>query len=291
VRLRAALSIGTFAALLVAPTTSHATLTLGPDLASLTPSSTGYNCSALHDCTLVNGSVGAAFGSRPLVSPVSGSIEHLRLRTGPGGAAGIIFRLLRPVGGGAYKSTATFGVVPPSLPPNSTTEFPRFPIEAGEAIGIDCCEGGGDNITTAMVPGSGNLLVWGSGTNSPLGGSEARIPDSNQADQLLMLNADIEPEIHFILDKVKVKGKRVIANATVPNPGVLSVGSKLLKHTTVNVTTLANSRALFSTPVRLSMRTTRAGRARLRRVGKLKLKVTYTASFGTPTSLKKTVRR
>ena len=280
-RRRTALAIGTFAAALIVAPPSQATLTLGPDLNSLTPASSGYNCSATHECTLVNGAVGAALGSPPLVSPVTGSIQRLRLRTGPGGASGIIFRLLRPTGGGAYRSTGTFGVVPASLPPNSTTEFPPFPIEAGEAIGIDCCRNGGDYITTTPVPGSGSFLVWGNGANPPLGGNEERLPDSEQTDQLLMLNADIEPFNMFGV-KAKLKGAKVRATATVFNTGVLTATGKLLRRATVNVKVpTSGGPPVPSTSVRIVVKAKKTRRAQLRRVSRAHFKIAYTPIFGT----------
>jgi hypothetical protein len=267
-------------------------VTIGPDLSSLTPQTGGYPCSATHNCTLVNGSVGSGFGQPGLVSPVNGYITQIRVRTGPAGSGSFIFRQLTPVSGG-YKGVITFGVVPnPPLPPNSILEFPGFPIDAGDAIGIDCCQGGFDDITSAAVPGSGNFLVWGTGANSLLANGETRAPDSDRTGELLMLNADIVPENHFILDKAKVKRASVKAQVTVPNAGALTVGSRLLKQATINVGAPdENARALFSKVVTFSVKTTKAGRARLRRAGKLKLQVTYTPIYGTPSSLKLTAKR
>jgi hypothetical protein len=284
--------LGVVLVALAAASPSQAMVTIGPDLNSLTPQPGGYNCNATHNCTLVNGSVGSGFGQPGLVSPVNGYITQIRVRTGPAGSGYFIFRQLRPVGDG-YKGEITFGVVPnPPLPPNSTLEFPGFPIDAGDAIGIDCCQGGFDDITSTPVPGSGNFLVWGTGGNPLLGNGETRAPDSNHSGELLMLNADIVPENHFLLDEVRVKRNRVLATATVPNAGVLSVGNKLLRRTTVNAAAPdPGARATFSELVPLSVKTTKAGRARLRRAGKLKLRVDYTPIFGTPTSLKLTAKR
>jgi hypothetical protein len=292
VRTRATLVLGVVLVALATASASQAMVTIGPDLNSLTPQAGGYNCSATHNCTLVNGSVGSGFGQPGLVSPVNGYITHLRVRTGPAGSGYFIFRQLRPVDGG-YTGVNTFGVVPnPPLPANSTLEFPGFPIDAGDAIGVDCCQGGFDDITSAAAPGSGNFLVWGTGGNSLLGNGETRAPDSDHPGELLMLNADIVPENHFLLDDVRAKGKRVLATATVPNAGVLTVGNKLLKQTTVNAPAPApGQRALFSEEVPLSVKTTKAGRARLRRAGKLKLNVVYTPIYGTATSLKHTAKR
>jgi hypothetical protein len=281
-RLRVTLVSGTVAAMLVVASPSQATVTLGPDLASLTPGPNGYNCGATHACTLVNASVGPGFGSSMLVSPVSGSIARIRVRTGAGGAGGIIFRLLRPAAGGAYKSLVTFGVVPPSLPPDSTTEFPAFPIEAGDAIGVDCCRNGFDNITSATVPGSGNFLAWGTGANPPLGGGETRFPDSDQANQLLMLNADIEPSNVFGVTKERLKGAKVVATATVPNSGVLTVAGKLFKRTSVKVEVpISAGPPLPVSSVRLVAKPKKGRRARLRRASKAKLRIAYTPIFGT----------
>jgi hypothetical protein len=131
--------------------------------------------------------------------------------------------------------------------------------------------------------GHGFELVAGKRGDSPSGGGHS--------DELLMVNADIVPENHFLLDKVRVKGKRVLARATVPNAGVLTVGSKLLKRTTVNAPAPpAEARALFSGIAPLSVKLTQAGRARIRRAGKLKLRVVYTPIFGSPTALKLTAK-
>jgi hypothetical protein len=283
VKLRATFAVGAVLATLAAAAPSQATVTIGPNLASLTPAPSDFSCGASHDCTLMNGSVGAALGSPPLVSPVTGSISRLRLRTGPGGASGITFRLLEPVGGGAYRSLATFGVVPPSLPPNSTTEFPAFPIRAGDAIGVNCCGFGGDNITTATVPGSGNFLVWGSGANPPLEGGETRFPDGDNANQLLMLNADIEPLNGFGVTKQKLKGAKAVATASVFNSGVLTATGKLFKRTTVNVEvpTGGVGGPLPRTTARLVVRAKKGRRARVRRASKAKLRISYTPIFGT----------
>jgi len=285
-RLPTAVILGVVATLLAGPSSSQATVTVGPDLASLTPSDTGYNCSDTHDCTLVNGSVGAALGSPPLVSPVNGSITRIRVRTGPGGADGIIFRMLRPIGDGAYTAEITFGVVPPSLPPNSTTEFPAFPISAGEAIGVDCCKGGLDNITSATVPGSGNFLAWGTGAYPFFGSNETRAPDSDHSDQLLMLNAEIEPFNAFGVTQGKLKGAKVVATATVPNTGVLAVSGKLFKPLSVSVQVPVGTIAgpLPITPVRMVIKPKKAKRARIRRASKAKLQIAYTPNFGTTSS-------
>jgi hypothetical protein len=291
VKIRALVSVAAVAATVMA-SPAHAEITIGPDLGTLTPLAGGYNCNASHNCTLVNESVGAGFGSPALVSPVNGYITHIRVRTGPGGSGNFIFRYLRPAAGGGYTGEESFGVIPqPPLPPNTILQFPGFPIDAGDAIGIDCCQAGFDDITTATVPGSGNFVAWGTGANAALAGGETRAPDSDHPGSLLMMNADVTPLDAFLLDNVKVKGTRVIARATVPNPGFLAVSSRLLKPATVNVTSLAPGRAVFATHVRLSTRVTKAGRARLRRAGKLKVRVTYTASYGSPTTLKKTVKR
>jgi len=289
-RLRAALTttgLGVALALLAA-SPSYATLTLGPDLTSLTPAPSGYSCNDDHDCTLVNASVGAGFGSPLLVSPVNGSITRIRVRTGPGGSGFISFRMLRPAGNGAYTGEITFGVVNPPLPPNSIIEFPGFPISAGEAIGVDCCRGGSDNITTATVPGSGNFLVWGTGTNPLLENRETRAPDSNQTDQLLMLNAEIEPYNMFGVTKEKLKGSKVVATVTPLNSGVVTATGKWFRRTSVNVDvpTGASGRPAPTAAVRMVVKAKKKRRARVRRASKAKLTISYTPNFGTTSTAK-----
>jgi hypothetical protein len=291
-RIRAALVVGVAAAALAGPPSSQATVTIGPNLAALTPAPIGYDCSDTHECTLVNGSVGAALGSPPLVSPVTGSITRLRVRTGPGGANGIIFRMLHPVGDGTYKAEISFGVVPPSLPPNSTTEFPAFPIQAGEAIGVDCCRGGFDNITSATVTGSGSFLAWGTGGNPFFESNETRAPDSTQTDQLLMLNADVEPINGFGVTKTKLKGAKVKATATVFNPGVLTATGKLFRPTTVNVDVpIRGGPPVPSTDVRMVIKPKKSKRAHVRRASKAMLRIAYTPIFGTTSTSKVLVER
>jgi len=281
-----AVMLGVALVALAAASPSQATLTLGPDLNSLTPQPGGYNCNATHNCTLVNGSVGSGFGQPGLVSPVNGSITRIRVRTGPAGSDSFIFRQLRPVGDG-YKGEISFGVIPqPPLPANTILTFPGFPIDAGEAIGIDCCQGGSDDITSTTVPGSGNYLVWGTGGNSLLGGGETRAPDSDHPGELLMLNADVEPFNMVGVTKAKLKGAKVTATATVPNTGVLAISGKLFKPRSVNVEVPPIGSGPFPKPVRLVIKPKKARRARVRRSSTAKLRIAYTPIFGTTATTK-----
>ena len=281
-RTRAAIGVAAIAAALAGAPSSQAAVTIGPDLATLTPNFAGFNCNNAQQCTVVNGSVGTGFGSGMVTSPVTGNVTHVRIRTGPHGAGQIALRLIH-TGPAGYTGGGTLETVP-SLPANAITDLPgNFPIRAGDAIGVTCCMAGADNITSTSIPGSGNLLVWGLGSNPPLGDGETRAPDTTSHNNfLLMLNADIEPTSQFTLGKAKVKGGKVKATATVPNPGVLAVGGKLVRSTSINATAGA---------VTLAIKLTKAGRSRLDSAGKLKLAITYTPSFGTATSLKIAAKR
>jgi hypothetical protein len=273
------LAAGLVAAVVASP--AHADVTIGPDLNALTPLAGGYNCNGAHDCTLVNASVGSGSGQPGLVSPVNGSITRIRVRTGPAGAGNFVLRQLTPVSGG-YKGVITFGVLPnPPLPANSILEFPGFPIAAGEAIGVDCCQGGGDDITTTTVPGSGNFLVWGTGSNQPLANGETRAPDSDHQGSLLMLNADIEPFNMFGVTKQKLKGSKVVATVTVPNTGVVTASGKLFERKSINVEVAVGEGPLPTNPFRIALKPKKARRSRLRRASKAKFQIAYTPIYGT----------
>ena len=209
--------------MLAGAASSQAAVTIGPDLASLTPNAAGgFNCNNAQQCTVVNGSVGAGFGSGIVNSPVTGSITHVRIRVGPKGAGQIGLRLLH-TGPTGYTGGSSFGALPPNLAPNAITDLTgNFPIQAGDAIGVTCCEGGADAISSTSIAGSGSLLTWGVGSNPPLGVGETRPPDFTSHSFMLMLNADIEPTNQFSLGKPKLSKGKIKDTATVSNPGTLA---------------------------------------------------------------------
>jgi hypothetical protein len=280
-RIRAAIGVAAIASALAGAASTQAAVTIGPDLASLTPNFSGFNCNNAQQCTVMTGSVGAGFGSGAVTSPVAGSITHVRIRTGANGAGPITLRLIH-IGPAGYTGGASLRTVP-ALPANAITDVTgSFPIQAGDAIGVTCCRAGADNITSTSIPGSGSLLTWGVGSNPPLGVGETRAPDSTSHNFMVMLNADIEPTAVFTLSKAKVKGSKIKTTANVPNPGVLAAGGKLVRRTSVNASSAG--------PVALAIKLTKAGRSRLSRTGRLKLAITYTPSFGTATSSKLTAK-
>jgi hypothetical protein len=263
-------------ALFAMPAASSGSVTIGANLAVLTPNIAGYNCSSTHQCTVANTSlIPSVTASGGLASPVKGVVTSFQVRTG-NTAGPIQLRVLRPAGN-EYTGVGTGGAVTP--PTNQISPpFPvNLPILPGEIIALNCCLNGLSNNATANST-MGNFASWGTAGFQPLGDGETREPDSGTHPAVLMVSAQVEPDNSFTLGKVKAKLGRIRLKVTVPNPGVLSAGTRLLK----------SSRFTVKTPGTVTMvgKPTRTGRARLSRTGKLKVVVTYTPTFGTATTQK-----
>jgi hypothetical protein len=275
-----------------APASSWGSVTIGANLAVLTPAIAGYNCGT-HQCTVTNTSlIPSVTASGGFASPVKGSVTSFQVRTGSS-AAPIQLRVLRPAGN-QYTGAGTGGAVTP--PTNQISPpFPvNLPILPGEIVALNCCLNGASNNNTSASP-IGNFATWGTGGFQALGDGETREPDSGTHDGAMMVSAQVEPDNSFTLGTAKATGRTVSVDVTVPNPGVLKAGdpgdatvavaakkrkkkARLLRPATLNVATAGAATLIVNL--------TKAGRARLKRAGKLKVKVVYTPNFGTAATQK-----
>jgi hypothetical protein len=289
-----ATSLGLLAS--VAPASSWGSVTIGANLVVLTPAVAGYNCSSSHQCTVANTSlVPSVTASGGFASPVKGMVTSFQVRTG-GVAAPIQLRILRPAGL-EYTGAGTGAPVTPPLNQISPAFSVSLPIVPGEIVALNCCMNGGGANNTTSAP-IGNFASWGTVAFLPLADGETREPDSGTHDGAMMLSAQVEPDNFFTLGKAKATGRRVNLDVTVPNPGVLKAGdpgdatvavaakkkkkARLLKPTTLNVAAGAAT---------LVVNLTKAGRARLKSAGKLKVKVVYTPTFGAAATQKTKAKR
>jgi hypothetical protein len=281
------------------PASSWGSVTIGANLAVLTPAIAGYNCGTTHQCTVTNTSlIPSVTASGGFASPVKGSVTSFQVRTGSS-AAPIQLRVLRPAGN-QYTGAGTGGAVTP--PTNQISPpFPvNLPILPGEIVALNCCLNGASNNNTSASP-IGNFATWGTGGFQALGDGETREPDSGTHDGAMMVSAQVEPDNSFTLGTAKATGRTVSVDVTVPNPGVLKAGDpgdatvavaakkkkKKKKARLLRLTTLDVAAGTATLVVNL----TKAGRARLKRAGKLKVKVVYTPNFGTAATQKTKARR
>ena len=79
-----------------------------------------------------------------LLAPSDGVVVRWRIKVGPisGASGSVAIRITRP---GNSATRIGVGTGPPVFPPsNQTTVYDaRLPIQAGDALGIDCCAGAG----------------------------------------------------------------------------------------------------------------------------------------------------
>jgi hypothetical protein len=217
---RLAAAIAALAVSLALPAGATGAVTIGAKLETLTPLVGAYNCDTPH-CTLINSALGSA-NTEPggLTSPVTGTIVGFRLRTGGDPASDVSLRVLR----GSGTTFTGAGTGPPvNQAANQTVLHPvSLPIRAGDHLGVNCCSGD-DGITTSDVPGSGTFLVWGTAAALLLADGETRAFDSDHQDNVVMMNADVEPSNALTIDGAKVKKGKVIATVTAPNDGTVTM--------------------------------------------------------------------
>src|SRR5262245_56395472 len=206
--------------LLGLPAAGEGSVTIGANLAVLTPATLGYNYNGAHQCTVANTTlVPAVTASGGLASPVKGTVVSFQVRTA-GFTAPVRLRLLRPAGdpytgvGASYPVTPPINQISPAFPVN-------LPIQPGDLIGLDCCQSGNNAITTASSVGS--RASWGTGADLPLAEGETRAANANNTGALLV-SAEVQPDNSFTLGGVtrnKKKGTATL-NLTLPNPGELT---------------------------------------------------------------------
>jgi hypothetical protein len=275
-RVRAPIVIGMAAAALAVPSVSQGAVTIGANLGALVPAPLPYNCSASHVCTVANTTlIPSVTAPGGVASPVKGTVTSFEVRTG-GATAPLQLRILRPAGSD-YTGAGTSAPVTPPLNQISPPYPVSLPIQSGDILGLNCCQSAANNNATATLP-VGNFATWGTVANLALGDGQTRPPDSSNHQWAVIVRGEVEPDNSFTLGKVEAKLGRIRLKVTVPNPGVLSAGTRLLKSSRFTVTTPGT--------VTLVGKPTRTGRARLSGTGKLKVVVTYTPTFGTATTQK-----
>ena len=137
---------------------------------------------ALHGGAFRTADLGPGFGRGPRTDRRSG------------GALANQSRALDLAGGASHHSSREFeyphrsGTGPTQTPPiNDTTTYDdvRLPIQAGDALGVDCCNG-----QMAAFFGSGTSDYW----QPPLLDGEPARSATGQISLELLVNADVEPD-------------------------------------------------------------------------------------------------
>jgi hypothetical protein len=119
-----------------------------------------------------------------ILAPISGVVVRWRIKIG-GSTSPVTLRITRPGDSFTRIGAGTGPTVTPA--PNAISTFDaRLPIEAGDAIGVDCCV---NNTTLLSNTGTGGNAVW----RPPLQDGQTATGMFQGGFQLL-LNADIEPD-------------------------------------------------------------------------------------------------
>jgi len=189
----AVLVAAVLAASLAFPAASPGAVTIGSNLQNAADAP--FNCSNTQRCTVrLAGLAPASQATGGLTSPVSGVV--VRWRVSVGNFVGpLVFRIIRPAGSpGQFTGAGTSAEVTPLINSTSTFEV-AMPIQAGDSIGVNCCQIGESKIFRVVPAGEGLAETWGTGANAPLADGELpRAPDSSIDTIQLLINADIEPD-------------------------------------------------------------------------------------------------
>jgi hypothetical protein len=207
------------------PAASTATVTIGANL-SADSSPLAPNCNVTHQCTLMTAPSPAPAGlTAPggFDSPVTGTIVGWRVRTGAFSSQTVRLRVLRPsAAAGSFTGAGASAPVTNPVDQISPTNATDLQIQAGDGIGLDCCQGGTGTSVMGIAPGA-NLLLWGVAPNNLLGEGETRPSDFTQSGRMLMVQADIEPANDPDPGKLTRKGRSVKVFVDLPNAGELTV--------------------------------------------------------------------
>jgi hypothetical protein len=277
-RFALALSI---AALYLAASTSpaRASVTIGANLNSLEPNTSGYACNPAHQCTVANTAlIPAVLAPGGLGSPVKGTVVSFQVKTGAQ-TAPLQFRVLRPAGG-AYTGEGTSAPVTPPINQISPAYPVSLPIQPGDLIGLNCCQGGHNNNLTA-TSSVGNFASWGTSPYALLGDGETRAPDATQMGAVLV-SAEVAPDNSFSFGHVQRSKKKGTATLTLnlPNPGDLTASGNGVKAASAGRAVI--SKSVTAGPTKLLIKAKGKKKKTLNATGKVKLKVavTYTPTLG-----------
>jgi hypothetical protein len=175
-------------AALAAPAAANASVTIGSNLAA-TPAPSGVFCSNQASVPCTTSSIALpADRTAPggLLAPSDGVVVRWRIKVGDA-VTPVAFRITRPGNSSTRTGAGTGPTVTPAADSISTYEV-QIPIQAGDAVGIDCCVAATLDATTGEADAS--LGIW----NPRLQDGEAPRSAGSQFSGEVLVNADIEPD-------------------------------------------------------------------------------------------------
>lgn len=164
-------------ALLVAPATQAATITVG---SVLPPGSTATEFGQVQ--TLFNTALPEKGAN--LTSPVNGAIVRWRIQDASGGP--FYLRVLRPNGSGGYTAVGTSNPATPSGP-SLQTFTANLPIQAGDLIGVDPTNAT-DKVGVTEAAGASYGFIF-----PPPFDNSTVAPSGTVAGKEILVNAEIQP--------------------------------------------------------------------------------------------------
>ena len=193
-RLTLIASAAALAGSLAFPAASPGAVTIGSNLQNAP--TLNFNCNPSQQCTERIATLASQFqAAGGITSPINGVVVRWRIRVGTN-TGPVTFRIVRPAGVAGQFTGA--GTAPSAVTPstNATTPYDvRMPIQAGDSIGLNCCQNGDITLTRAVGVGEGSFQTWGTGANSALAdGEPPRAADFVSPDKELTINADVEAD-------------------------------------------------------------------------------------------------
>jgi hypothetical protein len=172
--------------LLGVPSAAFAVTTIGSNLAA--SPTIGLSCTPMSSCTVAQ-SVLPAASQAPggVLAPLDGVVVRWRIKMGTATSA-VALRITRPGNSDTRTGAGTGPTVTPPI--NATTPYDvQLPIQAGDALGLDCCMG------PASGPFAANpaavTLEWEPSLRE---GAAPRVGTEFPPDSELLINADIEAD-------------------------------------------------------------------------------------------------
>jgi hypothetical protein len=171
---------------LAAPTGAFAATTIGSNLAA--SPTTGLSCTPMSSCTVAQSVLPAASRAPGgVLAPQDGVVVRWRIKMGTETSA-VSLRITRPGNSDTRTGAGTGPTVTPPI--NATTPYDvQLPIQAGDALGLDCCTG------PASGPFAANpaavTLLWDPSLQD---GAAPRMGTEFPSDSELLINADIEAD-------------------------------------------------------------------------------------------------
>ena len=183
-RVRPALWIA--AALCVAlPAPASGAVTIGSNLNGVAAGETACGSG----CTFAHGALPpASTASGGLLAPIDGVVVLWRIKVGAS-ATPVALRITRPGNSNTRIGVGTGPIVTPDT--NAISPFAvRVPIQAGDAIGIDCCMGG----FLAAFAANADADTRDFGASGPLPDGGDLSGSASRDNTELLINAEIEPD-------------------------------------------------------------------------------------------------